>query len=410
MIFWGNLFWYFCIVSSKLEIGKMIHFAFLYLIILFFVPLDAKLENCIPGDKQMELYLPNLQNKNVALLINHTAMIGDKHLLDTLLSHQIKISKIFAPEHGFRGDADAGEHIVSDFDEKTGISIVSLYGKSFKPTNTQLIDVDVIVFDIQDAGARFFTYISTMYYAMQAAAENDVAFLVLDRPNPLGDYIDGPLLDTNFRSFVGMLPIPVVHGLTVGELAKMIVGENWLKTSKKLHLTVIPVKNYTHSMLCPVAIKPSPNLPNLLSIRLYPSLCFFEATKVSIGRGTEFPFQVVGSPDAVYKEFSFVPQDKPGMQMNPLHEGKICYGKDLRILPIENRFTLKYFFDFYQTSADKANFISSRKWFNLLAGTDELAKQIESGKSEEEIRFSWKKSLEEYNQIRKKYLLYEDFR
>jgi len=389
--------------------NKMINFTFFYLIILFILPFDAKKEQCTAADKQMTKYLPGLMGKNVALLVNHTAMIDNVHLLDTLLSHQIKIKKIFAPEHGFRGNAEAGEHVISDMDEKTGTPIVSLYGKSYKPTAEQLVDVDVIVFDIQDAGARFFTYISTMYYAMQAAAENDVEFLVLDRPNPLGDYIDGPILDTNFRSFVGMLPIPIVHGLTVGELARMILGENWLKTNNKLKLTVIPVQNYTHSMVCPLKIKPSPNLPNLLSVRIYPSLCFFEATKISIGRGTDFPFQVVGAPDAVFKDFSFVPQDKPGMQMNPLHEGKICYGKDLRTLPIENRFTLKYFLDFYNTSADKANFIANRKWFNLLAGTDVLAKQIESGKTEQEIRLSWKKPLEEYNEIRKKYLLYEDF-
>ncbi|MCK5535205.1 MAG: DUF1343 domain-containing protein [Bacteroidales bacterium] len=370
---------------------------------------EKQLNLTIPADAQIESYLPYLKDKNVALLVNHSAFINGKHLLDTLLDYQIKIAKIFAPEHGFRGDADRGAHVSTTVDEATGIPIVSLFGKNKKPSAEQLNGVDVIVFDIQDVGVRFFTYISTMYYAMQAAAENNVEFIVLDRPNPLGDYVDGPVLQPEFRSFVGMFPIPVVHGLTVGELAKMIVGEKWLNTEQKLNLKVVPVANYSHKMSWSIAIKPSPNLPNDLSIRLYPSLCFFEATKVSIGRGTQFPFQVIGHPNSHYKDFSFTPVDIKGMQMNPLHENKECFGVDLRGSSLNHKFTLKYIINFYADSNNKPQFISNIKWFNLLAGNDILSKQIIDGKTEQEIRLSWQKELQEYKIIRRKYILYPDF-
>ena len=370
---------------------------------------EKQLNPTIPADAQIESYLPYLKDKNVALLVNHSAFINGKHLLDTLLDYQIKIAKIFAPEHGFRGDADRGAHVSTTVDEATGIPIVSLFGKNKKPSAEQLNGVDVIVFDIQDVGVRFFTYISTMYYAMQAAAENNVEFIVLDRPNPLGDYVDGPVLQPEFRSFVGMFPIPVVHGLTVGELAKMIVGEKWLNTEQKLNLKVVPVANYSHKMSWSIAIKPSPNLPNDLSIRLYPSLCFFEATKVSIGRGTQFPFQVIGHPNSHYKDFSFTPVDIKGMQMNPLHENTECFGVDLRGSSLNHKFTLKYIINFYADSNNKPQFISNIKWFNLLAGNDILSKQIIDGKTEQEIRLSWQKELQEYKIIRRKYILYPDF-
>lgn len=362
----------------------------------------------IVGAEQPELYLDSLLNKNVALVVNQSSLVKEKHLVDFLIENKVNVIKIFAPEHGFRGNIDRGSHVESEIDEKTGLPIVSMFGNNRRPTDEQLKDVDVVIFDIQDAGARFFTYISSMHEVMEACAVNDKQLIVFDRPNPLGDYVDGPIRQDKFKSFVGMHPIPVVHGLTVGELARMINGENWLENGRQCKLQVIKVKNYTHSMQYSLPVKPSPNLPNDLSIRLYPSLCFFEATPVSIGRGTQFPFQVIGFPDKSFGDSLFIPKDIKGMQVNPIQEGKVCYGIDLRFKDGDSiKFTLEYVIKFYNQFKDKKKFFKSEKWFNLLAGNDRLIEQIRKGVPEDEIRMSWKKELDEYLKVRELYLLYD---
>lgn len=363
----------------------------------------------ITGASQPEKYLSILENKRVGLVVNHTSMAGNIHLVDFLISEKVKVEKIFAPEHGFRGDASAGEEIKDGIDLKTGISVVSLYGQTKKPTVGHLKNIDVLIFDIQDVGCRFYTYISTLHLVIEACAENNVPLIVLDRPNPNGDYVAGPVLQPGYESFVGMDPIPVVHGCTVGELAKMINGEKWHKAQKSCNLQVVPVLNYTHSTKYELPLAPSPNLPNYLSVRLYPSLCFFEATSVSVGRGTEFPFQVLGGLRKDLGEFSFVPVDIPGVAADPLNEGKVCYGVDLRLLKEIPKFTLKFFLDFYGKYESKKEFLTRESWFNTLSGTDKLLVQIKSGKSQNEIIESFKPDLEKYKEIRKKYLLYPDF-
>jgi uncharacterized protein YbbC (DUF1343 family) len=361
------------------------------------------------GAEQPERYLSLVENKRVGLVVNHTSLIGDSHLVDFLLNKRIKVEKIFAPEHGFRGDASAGEEIKDGVDSKTGIQVISLYGQTKKPTAAHLKNLDVLIFDIQDVGCRFYTYISTLHLVLEACAENNIPLIVLDRPNPNGDYIAGPVLKPGFESFVGMDPIPVVHGCTVGELAKMINGEKWHKAGKNCDLRVIPVQNYTHSTKYELPVSPSPNLPNYLSVRLYASLCFFEATSVSVGRGTDFPFQVLGGLNKNLGDFKFTPQNIPGVAVNPLNEGKVCYGIDLRLLTEVPDFTLEYFLDFYNKYENKAEFLTRENWFNTLAGSDELLEQIRLGKSESEILEIIKPDLEKYKMIRKKYLLYPDF-
>ncbi|MGQ1948102.1 exo-beta-N-acetylmuramidase NamZ family protein [Geofilum sp. OHC36d9] len=359
------------------------------------------------GAEQMDQWLPLLKGRKIALLVNHTSLVDGVHLLDTLVKREVDIDRVFVPEHGFRGDADAGEHIEDSKDAQTGLPIISLYGSNKKPTEEQLEGLDIVIFDIQDVGVRFYTYISTLHYMMEACAENNVAMIVLDRPNPNGDYIDGPVLQKGFESFIGMHPIPLVHGLTVGELAEMINGEGWLKDGIKCSLSVIPVKNYTKDLVYEIPVAPSPNLPNYLSVRLYPSLCLFEATEVSIGRGTLFPFQVIGYPDTTFGDFSFTPVSIKGMAKSPLQEGNICYGEDLRNLNAgQQRFSLSYFIKYYQLSGYDKNFISRKRWFNLLVGNDLLIRQIEEGMSEQSIRASWKKELETYDEMRQKYLKY----
>lgn len=363
----------------------------------------------ITGAERIQEWLPMVQGKKVGILANHTALVGTKHLVDTLINSGIEVTKIYVPEHGFRGDADAGEHINDGIDPSTGIPIISLYGSNKKPTPPQMENVDILIFDIQDVGARFYTYISSLHYLMEACAENNKPLIVLDRPNPNGEYFDGPVLKPEFKSFVGMHPIPLVHGLTVGELALMINGEGWLANAQKCELTVIEVANYNKNMPYSVLLPPSPNLPNDLSIRLYPSLCFFEATNVSIGRGTYFPFQVIGYPDSTWGEFSFTPVSIEGMAKQPLQEGKVCFGEDLKELdPWEQTFTLKYYMKYYEKSGKSKDFTSRRRWFNLLAGTDVLLNQIEAGLSEDEIRDSWKEEHEAYYKMRQPYLLYDD--
>jgi len=358
------------------------------------------------GIQRTEEYLPLLKDKKVALVVNHSSIFASKtHLVDTLLSHKIQIKRVFAPEHGFRGDADAGETIKNELDTKTGLPVVSLYGKNKKPTPEQLADIDVVIFDIQDVGVRFFTYISTMHYVMEACAENNKICIVLDRPNPNGDYVAGAVLQRGFESFIGMHPIPVVHGLTVGELAQMINGERWLKNGVQCNLKVISLKNYTHQTPYILPVKPSPNLPNQQSVRLYPSLCFFEGTPLSVGRGTDFPFQVIGYPMKNIGNFSFTPVSKIGMAKNPLFENQICYGVDLREIKVPE-FTLSFLIDFYKKYPEKDKYFS--QFFDKLAGNSLLKEQIKKGLSEEEIKKTWETDLDAYKKLRKKYLLYEE--
>lgn len=358
------------------------------------------------GADQLDLLLPLLGEKRTALVVNHTSLLDNSvHLLDTLHSSGVEIVKIFTPEHGFRGDADAGETVKNGVDSRTGIPLISLYGKNKKPTCTQLNDVDIIIFDIQDVGARFYTYISTMHYVMEAAAECDKEIIILDRPNP-NDFVDGPVLVDTMKSFVGMHPIPLLHGLTVGELARMINGEGWLKEGKKARLTVIPVKGWKHGDYYTLPVKPSPNLPNMTAIRLYPSLCLFEATQVSIGRGTTFPFQVIGYPNSSWGNFKFVPKALPGYDRNPVQKDKICYGIDLRDSVFDGGFTLRFFFEAWEKDRKSPSFFHRPHWFDLLMGTPEVRLSMLRGESEETIRKKWQPDLETYKQRRKKYLIY----
>jgi len=379
-----------------------------FLIILSFVSnIDISAQNIKLGVDRLDILLPKIKDKKVALVVNQTSLQSNStHLLDALLSEKINIVKIFAPEHGFRGDADAGETIVDGKDSKTGIAVISLYGKNYKPTATQLNDIDIVLFDIQDVGTRFYTYISTMHYVMEACAENNKQCIVTDRPNP-NDFIDGPVLNLKYRSFVGMHPIPVVHGLTVGELAQMINGEGWLKNNVKCDLLVIPMEGWQHGQPYILPVKPSPNLPNSQSIGLYPSLCFFEATNVSVGRGTDFPFQVIGAPSKKYGQFSFTPRSTPGAK-NPLNLNKTCYGKDLREYETKKKIELHFLIDFYKKSGQGAAFFTNPKFMDLLAGTSTLRTQIINGYSEDRIRKSWEKDINVYKTIRERYLLYTE--
>ena len=364
------------------------------------------------GAERIDVITRLLEGKRVGLVVNQTSIIEKTHthLLDTLLSIGIDVRKVFAPEHGFRGTADAGQEIKDSRDVKTGVPIISIYGKNKKPSAEQLADLDILVFDIQDVGARFYTYISTMHYVMEACAENHKPLVVLDRPNP-NDFVDGPVREESQRSFVGVDPLPILHGLTVGELAWMINEEGWLEsTPDTCQLRIVKMENWKHGDPYWLPVKPSPNLPNDQSIRLYPSLCFFEGTNISVGRGTYYPFQVLGAPDKRYGEFSFTPQSLPGFDTNPLHKDKTCYGVDLREYPFEGGLSLRFLLDFYEKADDKQAFFFSRpQWFDLLAGTKELRFQIIRGLSEEEIRASWQPELEQYKAKRKQYLLYPDY-
>ena len=376
------------------------------LIFLFLVFSNTQLLAQIPGAYSTQIYLPLLKGKKVALVVNHTSVIGRTHVADSLLAHGIKIQKIFAPEHGFRGDADAGAHIANGMDKKTGLPIVSLYGAHKKPTIEDLKDVDVVVFDIQDVGARFYTYSSTLHYVMEACGENKKPLLIFDRANPNGHFVDGPVLDRAFASFVGLNPIPVVHGCTMGELAQMMNGEGWLAEKIQCELRVIPVRNYKHSDEVNISIAPSPNLPNNQSIGLYPSLCFFEGTAVSVGRGTNTQFQVVGAEGVGLGEYQFTPVPTPGA-MDPPLKGKLCSGFDLRQVDTRKLgFSLTYLFYFFEKAGKKESFFTSPSFFDKLAGTDQLRKQMLAGLSEKEIRASWQPALNQYKALRKKYLIY----
>lgn len=369
---------------------------------------------------RIEEYLPLLKNKKVGIIGNQSSLIltskgklstGDiseenfTHLVDSLLSLNIDIEKVFAPEHGFRGTADAGELIEDGKDTETGLPIISLYGDNKKPKAEQLKGLDVLVFDLQDVGARFYTYISTLHYVMEAAAEQNIPIIVLDRPNPNGHYVDGPVLDKEHQSFVGMHPIPVVHGLTIGEYAQMINGENWLTKGIQADLNVIKMENYDHSKTYNLPVKPSPNLPNAQAVNLYPSLCFFEGTNVNAGRGTPVPFQVFGSPflDQIFFDYSYTPESREGAK-SPKHLGKLCYGKDLTEHPRLDEINLSWLIEAYNNTSDKSKFFNP--FFTKLAGGTQLQQQIETGLSEEEIRESWQKNLEHFKTKRAEYLLY----
>ena len=356
------------------------------------------------GTDNYEKYLPLLKDKKIGIVTNQTGILSDKtHLVDFLLEKKMAIQTIFAPEHGFRGTADAGEHVVDGKDAKTGLSIISLYGDNKKPKPAQLAGIDVMVFDLQDVGARFYTYISSLHYVMEACAENGIPLIILDRPNPNGSIVDGPLLEKEFTSFVGMHPIPLLHGMTIGEYAKMVNGEKWLKDGIQCKLTVIACTNYKREMHYSILVKPSPNLPNDQSINLYASLCLFEGTNVSVGRGTETQFQIYGSPFLTKTNFSFTPKPNFGAK-DPLYNGKQCFGEDLTAYPKLNRLELKWLLKAYQTTSDKTKFFNA--FFTKLAGTKKLQQQIETGVSEEKIRESWKKDLEVFKKMRTKYLIY----
>ena len=358
-------------------------------------------QNIVLGAERTETYLPLLKNKAVGIIGNQTSMIAETHLVDSLLSLGINVVKVFSPEHGFRGKADAGAEIEDGIDVKTKLPIISLYGKNKKPSKKQLEGIDVLLFDIQDVGARFYTYISTLNYVMEAAGEHNIKVIILDRPNPNGHYIDGPIREDGFESFVGIHPIPIVHGMTIGEYAKMINGENWI--SKRCDLTVIEMENYTHDMHYDLPIKPSPNLPNSKSINLYPSLCLFEGTNISIGRGTDYPFQHFGAP-YLESNYSFTPKSGEGSKY-PKHKNIECFGTDLRFQ--DNYLTdinLNWIINSYNNCPYKEKFFTN--FFDKLAGTDKLRLQIIDGKTEKEIKGSWIEGLDEFKLTRKKYLLY----
>ncbi len=385
-----------------------------YLVILLLISLSSvcKAANIKNGADQIETLTSLIGNKKIALVANQTSLTGSVHLLDTLCSLGKKPVALFAPEHGFRGKADAGETVKDGKDVKTGTPIISLYGKNKKPSATDLANIDMIVFDIQDVGARFYTYISTLYYVMQACAENGKELIVLDRPNPC-DYVDGPILKKEYKSFVGMLPVPVLHGCTMGELAGMINGEGWLGNNLECKYSVIKIQGWKHGDPYSLPVKPSPNLPNDQSIALYASLCLFEATSVSVGRGTYFPFQVIGSPLLPKDKypFSFTPKALEGFDKNPLHKNVVCHGLDLRETDISglNGFSLKYVVEMYREfkKMNKSeSFLTRPKWFDLLMGTNQVRLDMLKGKSEEEIRSAWNEELKKYREIREKYILY----
>ena len=361
------------------------------------------------GDRQQDI-LSLIKGRSVACVVNQTSRSKDQHLIDFLLEHKVDVKVIFAPEHGFRGKEDAGAQIVNGVDSKTGLSIISLYGSKKKPAADDLVGIDLILFDIQDVGARFYTYISSMHYVMEAASEQGIAMVVLDRPNPNAHYVDGPILKPEWKSFVGMHPVPVVYGMTIGEYALMINGESWL-SSAPCDLKVLRCLNYDHTKIYDLPVKPSPNLPNLQSILLYPSLCFFEGTNVSVGRGTDKQFQIIGSPIATSKSYKFTPIPSEGAKY-PKHQDQVCHGDNLSSISVEtlhheDRINLRYLLEYANIYEQQGKvFFLENKFFDKLAGSDRLRNQILEGRSEEEIRASWTADIETFLQVRAKYLLY----
>jgi len=394
---------------------KVKHFISLIILIQFSVIIQAQI---IPGlvtsdvrcgAERTELYLQLISGKRIGVVANPSSRIHNVHLVDSLTRCGVRVMKIFAPEHGFRGEGEAGAVIQGGVDPVTRIPVISLYGKHKKPTPDDLADLDILVFDIQDVGARFYTYISTLHLVMEACAEGGKPLVVLDRPNPNGFYVDGPVLDTAFHSFVGMHPVPVVYGMTIGEYARMVNGEGWLKGGVSCSLTVIPCEGYTHQTAYVLPVKPSPNLPDQVSIYLYPSLCFFEGTIISVGRGTEFPFKVYGSPK-MKGSFHFTPQSKPGNSQHPMYENLVCYGRDLNgngVTELSHRpgIMLEWLIDAYEKSGKPSDFFTG--YFDTLAGTDRLRRQIQQGMTADEIRATWKDGLDRFAAIRCKYLIYK---
>jgi uncharacterized protein YbbC (DUF1343 family) len=358
------------------------------------------------GAARMEMYLPLLQGKTVGLVANHTAMIGTTHLLDTLIKQNIDIAAVFSPEHGFRGTADAGAHITDGKDSKTGIPIVSLYGKNKKPSKDQLKGIEVLVFDLQDVGVRFYTYLSTLHYVLEAATENNIAVIVLDRPNPNIASIDGPVLDTAFSSFVGLHPVPILYGMTIGEYAQMIAGEQWIKTNATdaARLTIIPIANYTRTTSYVLPIAPSPNLRSAAAIAWYPTLCLFEGTEISVGRGTNNPFTLYGNPHCTMKDTAFTPTPNVGAKY-PRFQDEVCYGKSMLKEQPTHNIHINEWIAAYQCYEGEKPFFNA--FFKKLAGTDQLKKQLENNWTEKRIRASWKKDLKVFKYMRKAYLIYE---
>jgi len=381
-----------------------------FLSLLFFVvgcataPAQQNKSRIITGAEQLSSLLPAIKGKHIALVVNHTSFIGKTHLADSLKSLGINIIRIFGPEHGFRGNAADGELVNDSIDVKTGIPIVSLYGKNKKPTQKQLSDVDIVIFDIQDVGTRFYTYIGTMHYVMETCAEMKKKMIILDRPNP-NAFVDGPMNEKPLQSFVAMHAIPIAHGMTVGELAQMINDEGWLTNKLKCDIQIIKIKNWKHDDEYLLPIGPSPNLPNNQAIKLYPSLCLFEGTVISLGRGTPFPFQVLGNSELKNMTFQFTPVTIKGVAVNPPQENKLCYGIDLRKATVERKIDLKYLFQMYNAYPDKEKFFIP--YFDILAGTPKLKQQIKDGLTEEQIRASWKPDLDAFKKKRELYLLYQ---
>jgi uncharacterized protein YbbC (DUF1343 family) len=380
----------------------------LIIVFIFFIQTNnaQSIQKIIPAAELTSEYFPLLKNKRIALLGNQTSKIGNTHLLDTLLKSKINVIKIFCPEHGFRGNIGAGEKVKTTIDSATKIRIISLYGKHYKPKPSELSDVDVILMDIQDVGVRFYTYLSTLHYMMEACAENGKKLIILDRPNPNSFYIDGPVLNLKYKSFVGLHPVPIVYSMTIGEYAQMINGEKWLKNNLQCNLTVIACSNYTHSSKYELPVHPSPNLLNMQSVYLYPSLALFEGTCINVGRGTAFPFQVFGNPLLNNCDFTYTPKSSNGsIEMN---QDVLCHGLDLRKynLPDSNKFSIRWLIFAYNNFPNKQEFFNS--FFYNLSGNGELIQQIKRGLSEEEIRKSWKNDIDKFNKIRSKYLIYSE--
>ena len=373
-------------------------------------PILVEYSQVTTGAQRTKQYLPLIKNKKIGVVANPASVINTTQLVDSLLSLKIDIEKIFCPEHGFRGNVPDGDLIDNEYDPSTGIKIISLYGKNKKVIDEDITDLDVVVFDLQDVGCRFFTYISTLTYMMQACADNGIPLIILDRPNPNGFYVDGPVLEKGFESFIGLHPIPVVYGMTIGEFALMVNGEDWLENSSKCDLTVIKLQGYQHNMIVKLPVKPSPNLPNWKAVYLYPSLCFFEGTAMSVGRGTDFPFQIYGSPNFSIGSFAFTPESKPGASTNPKYKGQQCYGQNLSGFA-ENyqenpeQINLLWLIESYKLLNTRESFFTS--YFDKLAGTNKLRQQIEAGDTEAEIRKSWETELNHFRETRKLYLLYD---
>lgn len=364
-----------------------------------------------PAAERTRHYFDKLEGKRIGIVANQTSVIGEIHLVDSLLSAGINIIKVFSPEHGFRGQAEAGEHVNDNIDARTGLPIISLYGDHRKPTSADLDSIELLLFDLQDVGARFYTYISTLTLVMEACSENSLPLLVLDRPNPNGFYIDGPILEPTYSSFVGMHPVPIVHGMTMAEYASMVNGEGWLRSSQACDLSWIEMSGYSHRKHYYLPVKPSPNLPDMESVYLYPSLCLFEGTIVSVGRGTDFPFSIIGYPGFTEGDYAFIPESRAGASLNPLYKGIECSGFNLRNeIPevLKNPgISLQWLIQMYKSYPQKDQFFTS--FFNKLAGNSTLQQQIRSGLSEDEIKASWQQGLEDFQKIREKYLLYHDF-